>query len=249
MTILTNSPFSIYERLLRLGDDWSVSGVELDELNDILHITIRYKHSSWTDEDTGEVFPIFDFRTERVWRHLDCMEFQTHVHCRLPRIKTSDGKVQTIEYDWAESGFSYTKKFENKCVTVLQSTYNRKSAADLMRVSDDKICSLMHAAVQRGLSRRDLSDVGKISLDEKFYRKGHQYITVLTNSETGTVLDVEKDRTQASAERLLKRTLDTDILGCISTTCCDMWEPFINALKKIVRMPNLCTINFTLSNI
>jgi hypothetical protein len=65
------SPFSIYERLLRFGEDWSDLGVELDELNGNLHITIRYKHSFWTDKETGEVFPIFDFRTERVWWHLD----------------------------------------------------------------------------------------------------------------------------------------------------------------------------------
>jgi transposase len=245
----SHSTFTIYERLLRLGEDWSVSGVYLDEFNDILHITIFYKHHNWTDTETGEVFPIFDFRQERVWRHLDCMEFQTHVHCRLPRIKAAGGKVQTIEYDWAESGFSYTKKFDDKCIEVLQATHNRKSASTLMRVSDDKICGVMHAAVRRGLDRRNLSGVRKISLDEKSYRKGHQYITVLTDSTTGTVLDVEKDRTQASAERLLQRTLNPDRLTCIAATCCDMWEAFINALKKIVRTPGLCMTSFTLSNI
>lgn len=244
-----SATFRLYERLLRLGDDWEVSSVLLDEHHDILHLTIRYKYDYWADKDTSEVFPIFDFRTERVWRHLDCFEFQTHVHCRLPRIKTVEGKVQTIEYDWAESGFSYTKKFENKCIEVLQAAHNRKSAATLMRVSDDKMCGVMHAAVERGLSRRDLSHVRQISLDEKSYSKGHKYITVLTDSTTGVVLDVEKDRTQAAAERLLKRTLDPDRLTCISVVCCDMWDAFKNALKKTVRMPDLFTINFTLSSI
>jgi len=244
-----DSSFSIYERLLRLGKDWSVSSVELDERNDILHITICYKHDYRADSETGECYSIFDFRSERVWRHLDCMEFQTHVHCRLPRIKTFDGKVRTIEYDWAESGFSYTKKFENKCIEVLQSTHNRKSASTLMRVSDDRICGVMHGAVARGLDRRDLSGVRKISMDEKSYKKGHQFITVLSDSSTGTILDVEKDRTRASAERLLQRALNPDRLTCISETCCDMWEGFIKALKKTARMPNLFTINFTLSSI
>ena len=244
-----DSNFSIYERLLRLGDDWAVSDVMLDDVNDILHITIHYKHDYWVDKETGEMFPIHDLRTKRTWRHLDCMEFQTHVHCRLPRIKTSEGKVQTIEYDWAESGFSYTKKFENKCIEVLQATHNRKSASVLMRVSDDKICGVMHSAVERGLRKRDLSDVRKISMDEKSYKKGHKYITVLTDSSTGTVLDVEQDRTEASAERLLTRTLSVKQLSNITTTCCDMWEAFVNALKKNVQMHNLYTTNFMLSSI
>jgi len=246
---MTNfSPLSLYDRLLRLGEDWQVSEVSLDESNDILHILIRYKHDYWVDTETGEVFPIYDYRQERTWRHLDCMEFQTHVHCRLPRIKTVEGKVQTIEYDWAESGFSYTKKFENKCVEVLQATHNRKATSILMRVSDDKICGVMHSSVKRGLERRDLSSVRQISLDEKSYKRGHQYITVLTNSTTGAVLDVEEGRSEASAGRLLQRTLNPDRLTCISAACCDMWEAFINVLKKTVRMPVLYTTNFTLLN-
>ena len=80
----------------------------------------------------------------------------------------------------------------------------------------------MHSSVER-----DLSEIRKISLDEKIYSKGHQYITVLTDSSTGAVLDVEKDRTQASAERLLKRTLNPERLTCISAVCCDMWDAFI----------------------
>jgi transposase len=123
--MLNQTTFSIYERLLRLGDDWAVCDVMLDDINNILHITICYKHDYWVDKETGEVFSIHDLRTQRTWRHLDCMEFQTHVHCRLPRIKTAEGKVQTIEYEWAESGFSYTKKFENRCVEVLQGTLTK----------------------------------------------------------------------------------------------------------------------------
>jgi len=244
-----NSTFKLYERLLRLGEEWSVSSVELDERAEILHITIRYLYDYWVDKSSGEVFRVFDFRSERVWRHLDSMEFQTHVHCRLPRIKTAEGKVQTIEYDWAENGFSYTKKFANKCISTLQATHNQQSAADLLGVSDDRMCGIMHAAVTRGMERRDLSNVRKISLDEKSYGKGHQYITVLTESSTGIVLDVEKSRTQEAAEHLLKRTLNPDRLTCISAVCCDMWEAFINALKKTVPMPCLYTTNFTLSNI
>ena len=242
------SDYSIYDGLLGLGEDWSVSDVSLDRSAGILNITIAYNHSFWADKETGEVFSIFDFRTARSWRHLDCMEFKTHVHCRLPRIKDADGKVKTIEYDWAESGFSYTKKFENKCIEVLQLTHNRKGASALMRVSDDKICGLMHAAVERGLAVRDLSNVTQISLDEKSYKKGHHYISVLTDSSTGAILDVDPERTQAAAETLLKRTLNPDRLSCIKHTCCDMWEPFIKALKKTVRTPSLFTTSFTLSS-
>jgi len=243
------SSYELYGRLLRLGPEWRVSNVELDESNEVLHITIDYCYDYWADKATGEVFPLFDRRSERTWRHLDCMEYQTVVHCRLPRIKDSEGRVKTIEYDWASEGFSYTKKFENRCVEVLHATHCQKTAAELMRTSDDKMCGVMHAAVIRGLARRDLSKVRQISLDEKSYSKGHRYITVLTDSKTGAVLDVERDRTEQSAACLLKKTLNPDRLSSITESCCDMWEPFINALKKIVQMHRSYTISFMSSSI
>jgi transposase len=244
-----NQTVKLYNRMLRLGDEWAVSSIVLDEQSNVLHITISYQYDTWTDKDTGEVFKLYDLRPERVWRHLDSMEFQTHVHCRLPRIKTSNGKVQTIEYDWAEEGFSYTKKFANHCILVLQATHNQQAAAKLVNISNDRMCGIMHASVERGLQRRDLSHVRKISLDEKSIGKGHHYITVLTDSSSGTVLDVEENRTQDAAERLLKRALNPDRLTCISTVCCDMWEAFMNALKKNVPMRRLCMINFMSSSI
>ena len=147
------STYSLYSRLLRLGGEWEVVDVVLNELQEELHITIHYKLDTWTDKTTGEVFSIFDHRTERTWRHLDCMEYKTVVHCRLPRIKTAAGNVKTIEYDWAEDGLSHTKKFENQCIKVLQATHCQKTAADLMRTSDDKICGIMHHSVERGLQK------------------------------------------------------------------------------------------------
>jgi transposase len=200
------------------------------------------------DKQTGELLPIFDYRQERIWRHLDSMEHATFIHCRLPRVRTSDGKIHTVEVDWADAGISHTKKFENLCISTLQATHCQKTASELMDISDDKMCGIMHRSVARGLEKRDLSTVRKISLDEKSYGKGHQYISVLSNSCNGTILDVEKDRTEQAASNLLKKTLNPDRLSCISSTCCDMWDAFINALKKTVQTPSWFTISFTLSN-
>ena len=240
--------YKLYERLLRLGSDWVVTHIDIDDVHDAIHITISYRGNEWLDKQTGELLPIFDYRQERIWRHLDRMEHATFIHCRLPRVRTSDGKIHTVEVDWADAGISHTKKFENLCISTLQATHCQKTASELMDISDDKMCGIMHRSVARGLEKRDLSTVRKISLDEKSYGKGHQYISVLSNSCNGTILDVEKDRTEQAASNLLKKTLNPDRLSCISSTCCDMWDAFINALKKTVQTPSWFTISFTLSN-
>ena len=245
---MDESSKKLYERLLRLGSDWQVTDVYFDEVQDSVHVTVSYCHKTWVDKSTGKILPIYDYRTERVWRHLDSMEYPTFIHCRLPRVKTAAGSIHTVDVSWAESGVSHTKKFENQSIRVLQATHCQKTAAELQNISDDKMCGIMHRSVLRGLSKRDLSNVKQISLDEKSYGKGHRYISVLSDSRTGTVLDVIKDRTGAAADKLLRDTLNPDRLSCITQTCCDMWDAFINALKKTVRMPDWYTTSFMLSN-
>jgi transposase len=248
-TIMSNILFAHYERLLRLGSDWSVTDVRVDDVHDTLHIYVIYNKNYWSDPTSGEMIKIHDLRSDRVWRHLDSMEHCTFIHCRLPRIRTSGGHYRTISADWAEAGFSHTKKFENKCVLTLQSTYCQKAAATLMDISDDKMCSIMHNSVQRGLSERDISQIDQISIDEKSYAKGHVYISVLSDSKTGTVLDIVKDRTESAATTLINKVFDTDQLFQIKATCCDMWDAYINTLKKTAQMPSWFMINFTLSSI
>jgi transposase len=173
------------------------------------------------------------------------MDYATFIHCRIPRIRNAEGQCRTIDVSWAEAGISHSKKFENKCISTLTACGSNKKCADLMGISDDKVSGIMHKAVERGLQKRDLSAVRSISLDEKSYAKGHVYMSVLTNAKTGTVLDVERDRTKASADKLLNKTFDYEQLRGIQTCCCDLWDAFTNALKKTVRVPLLRTISFT----
>jgi transposase len=240
--------FKHYERLLRLGSDWSVIKIVVDDTHDNLHIYICYNKDYWVDSTTGEVFKLFDFRTERVWRHLDSMEHSTLIHCRLPRVKTSEGRCITVPAKWADAGFSYTKKFENKCISALQATHCQKSASKLLGITDDTMCGIMHKSVERGLSVRDLSSIDHVSLDEKSFAQGHVYMSVLSDARTGTILDVERDRTEQAATTLLNKAFNTDELLQMKGACCDMWDAFTNALKKTVRMPSWYTTSFMLSN-
>lgn len=52
----------------------------------------------------------------------------------------------------------------------------------------------MQRAVRRGLSRRGELSPKQLSVDETSYRKGHDYITVVTDQEQGVVLHVAEDR-------------------------------------------------------
>lgn len=232
--------------MLKLPFPWEVAEVKIDEEAQEIKVYIEYKSEEGVCHKTGEVCKIYD-RRERSWRHLDTMEYKTWIVSRLPRVKNSLGNYHFIPVDWAEPNWEHTMKFENRCIAALKATHCQKPAASLLHISDDKMCGIMHRSVERGLRRRDLTKqpVHAISMDEKSCGKGQRYISVLTDSTNGRVLDVIRDRSEEAADSLLKKVFTADQLAAVQKTCCDMFAGYMNALKKTVSTPNWFTISFT----
>ena len=55
--VMEESSYKLYERLLRLGSDWQVVNIEIDDPHDVIHVTVSYRHKDWRDKSTGEIFP------------------------------------------------------------------------------------------------------------------------------------------------------------------------------------------------
>ena len=227
-----------HEKLLHLGPEWKVELVTADEHRKQVDIHISCQLDEGPCPDTGELCKVHDYRDEREWRHLDSMGYATYIHCRLPRIKNSFGKVKTIGISWAEPGASHTAHFENRCIDTLQSTHNRLRASRLINTSDDMVCGIMHSSVYRGLERRDLdkNPVLDLCIDEKSVGKGHKYVSVLSDGQTGAAIEITEGRDRDSVAALIDKTFTAKQLERIERVCCDMWAPFMETLKKNVRM-------------
>ncbi len=246
--MFSNTEF--FRQILKLESGWFVSKIEVKENPEEIHLYIEYQWKEYIDTETGEINKVYDFRSERIWRHLDTMQYATYIHCRIPRIKTNEGKIESVQVPWAEEDTRHTYLFEDKTIKVIQATHNQTQSGAIMKLSQEKVNYIMHKAVERGMSRRNLHEdnILHLSIDEKSYGKGHKYVTVLSNPITGQVIDVSKDRTLKSVDEVLKKSLKTTTLENIKSFCCDMWDAFINGLKKTVQMHSLFTINFMLSN-
>ena len=65
----------------------------------------------------------------------------------------------------------------------------------------------MKRAVERGLLRRNEEEIPWLGMDEKSFRKGHNYISVLNDLEEGRVIEVREGRSSEVAEKLLEEGL------------------------------------------
>ena len=67
----------------------------------------------------GKAYRIYDHREERQWRHLDTMQFQTILHCRIARINCPEHGVKSIDIPWADKNSRFTALFERLAIYVL----------------------------------------------------------------------------------------------------------------------------------
>ena len=83
-----------------------------------------------------------------------------------------------------------------------------------------------------GLSKRDLSGITAIGVDEVQWHKGHKYLTLVyqINSDCTRLLWIGKERTEATFTKFF------DFLGKDRTTklkfvCSDMWKPYLKVIR------------------
>jgi transposase len=222
----------LYRQLMGLREPWKVTEVKVDF--DGLKVDVWVE---WPAEQQG-VCPecgkgcrIYDHRDERQWRHLDTMQFQTILHCRVPRVNCLEHGTKSMDIPWAEKSSRFTALFERLSIDVLLGCQNQSQAKELLKLSWDEVHLIQEKAVKRGLGRRVSGELKYIGVDEKSFLKGHRYATVLSDLDNSRVLDVARDRKEESLEELLNK-IPQEQRDPITAVALDMWEPYINAVEQ-----------------
>jgi transposase len=88
------------------------------------------------------------------------------------------------------------------------------------------------------MERRSISKVPfeHISIDEKSFKKGHKYVTVISHPCSGVILDVGEDRDGKSVDSLLTSTFTDAQRDSMRTVSMDMWKAYIRSAKN--KLPN-----------
>jgi transposase len=73
-----------------------------------------------------------------------------------------------------------------------------------------------------------------LSIDEKSFKKGHEYVTVLSDPISGVVIDVSKDRDYKACEQILNSSVKQEHRESVKTVSMDMWKPYMNATKDLL---------------
>jgi transposase len=223
-----------YGQLLGIGSPWEVKAVALKLAEKQVDIELGWQWGAAAKcPECGRECSIHDSAPERTWRHLDTMQFETLIRARVPRSDCPEHGVKTMQVPWAAPQGRFTRLFERFAVDVLLACASVSQACELLGLGWEAAHEIMRRAVERGLERRELDQLKYLGMDEKSFKRGHSYITLLSDLEQSRVLDVAEERTAEAAGQLWA-TLTPEQKQSIEAVAVDMWEPFIQSIQREV---------------
>jgi len=108
-----------------------------------------------------------------------------------------------------------------------------KDVAELLDMSWNTIKEIHSLYLQKKFERQKLSNLKNLKylgVDEIAVKKGHSYMTIAVNLETGDVVWVREGRDKSALEPLIKKLKKLKVP--IKAITMDMWQPYINAVKE-----------------
>ena len=128
----------------------------------------------------------YDTRAESsTWRHLDLGAWRLRVRADLRRLCCPVHGVITQGVPFARPGSRFTRDFED-LVGWLATTMDKTALARLVRVDWDTTGRIIERVVADRLDPDRLQRLFQVGVDEVSWRKGHSYLTLVSNHGTGT---------------------------------------------------------------
>jgi len=118
------------------------------------------------------------------WRHLDLAAWRLEIRADLRRLECPTHGVRTEAVPFARAGSRFTRDFED-LVGWLATTMDKSALRRLMRIDWDTTGRIIERVIETGLDPQRLNDLFVIGVDEVSWRKGHSYLTMVSNNATG----------------------------------------------------------------
>jgi len=167
-----------------------IDGVEFDDESESIVVSVRPRKGA--KQRCGQCqrrCPRYDHgEGRRRWRGPDLGLLRSFLEADAPRVSCPDHGVVVASVPWARHGARHTTVFED--TVVWMATRTSKSTLEvLLRIAWRTVGSIVTRVVAEGVAARDpLEGLSRIGIDEISYKKGHRYITIVVDHDTGRLV-------------------------------------------------------------
>jgi Transposase and inactivated derivatives len=165
-----------------------IDKIELNDSDRELHVYIDFQRggrfSCSECKTTG--LPVHD-TVDKMWRHLNFFQYKCYLHMRTPRTKCPDCGERLWIPPWGRKQSGFTVLFEAFVMTLAKAMPISQLSA-LVDEQDTRLWRIVKYHVDRAKTRKTYSMVTKIGCDETSSRRGHNYVTVFADMQSGEVI-------------------------------------------------------------
>lgn len=168
---------------------------------------------------------------ERTVRDLDLTGKPCYIEFKQKKLRCKCGYRGLEELDFVAKSRRVTKRME----TYIVSLCDKMSLKDVSRITGlnwKTVRAIDKEFVKSLLPNIDDLEIRRIAIDEIAVMKGHKYVTIIRDYDTGVVIKIFFGR-KYEATRDALRTLGKERLSRIEFASLDMWDPYIKAIREL----------------
>jgi transposase len=164
------------------------------------------------------------------WRHLDFGRWRLEVRADLRRIDCPTHGARTEEVPFARASSHFTRDFED-LVGWLATTMDKTALCRLVRIDWDTTGRIIERVMATGLDPTRLDNLFVIGADEVSWRKGHSYVTLVSNHATGKFVWGKEGKDTATLDCFFDE-LGEERSAQITAVSMDMGAAFEKSARK-----------------
>lgn len=224
---------SVLSKILKVSTPWKIDKIEVHHATKTVNVFI--------DFERGTLFPCSKCKkqskvhdsTYRTWRHLDICDYRCYLNIKIPRTMCQEDGVKVIKNHPfgrmdTHYSFQYERLIMDRIKNVAVSTLSKEIGEP-----DNNLWRVFKHYIKDALTSIDCSGTIRIGIDEKSYQRGHKYVTIFSDLETGNVIFVCEGKDESTLamfyEKLFEMIGDPNNIKLI---CMDMSKSFISGQKE-----------------
>ncbi len=236
---------NVWRRVLGVDRATVIEAVEVDERDDAVVAHVRPRRDSKRRcGRCGVRAPSYD-RGEgrRRWRALDLGTVKCFLESDAPRVACPEHGPTVAQVPWARHGAGHTRDFDDQAAWLVTHTA-KSTVSELMRIAWRTVGSIIARVVADGRAGHDpFEGLRRIGIDEISYKKGHRYLLIAVDHDTGRLVWAAVGRDKKTL-RAFFDLLGEERCAKIRLVSADAAEWIAEVVAERCKKATLCTDGF-----
>jgi len=143
----------------------------------------------------------------------------------------SCGGVRVEQLEFVDTHQRVTHRLATYAAQLCKAGLSVEAVARHLDLDPKTVKAIDKAALQVEFGQTTYDGLKRLAIDEIAVKKGHNYMTVVLDYDTGRVIWMGEGRQNDTIDKFFE-AMPTEAREGIEAVAIDMWEPYINAVKR-----------------